>query len=297
MTFSQQPPEEMLSAIIDASPIGMILANREGKIVFSNEKAEKIFGYTRAQFLNLSVNQLIPEQLREFHNKVQTEFKHNPSPRAMDYGRILPALTKDGSEIQVQLGLSPIEEKLCHCVLISILEMSNQIIKVASYHDALTGLANRNLFKEIGNNLRNLAIRNKTGLSLFFVDLDGFKGVNDQFGHAAGDMVLCEVANILNSSLRKNDIASRIGGDEFVMCFYGADNIKHLKAMARGLIEKISAIKEIDGFNIDINASIGAINAARPENMSLEDMTKAADKLMYEAKKAGKGRVVAKKIE
>jgi len=293
LSKTQPLPDSTFLTIINASPIGMLLANKKGIITFSNPQAESIFGYTHSEFKEITVNQLVPDKLRKLHEQMRSDFNHSPTPRAMAYGRTLPAVTRNGVEIQVQLGLTPLKTDNEDAVLISIIDISNQILKVASYHDALTGLANRNLFKELASNLQSLSIRNKTSLSLLFLDLDGFKKVNDQSGHATGDRVLCQVASILTQSIRKNDIASRIGGDEFVLCFYDIKDIEHLQTLARNLIKQVTSIRKVDGHNVKIGASIGAIMAPNPLNMSIEDMIKSADRLMYSAKKAGKGQAIS----
>ncbi len=288
---------ELISAIINASPIGMLLVNNRGKIVFSNDKSENIFGYDKNELINLSVNCLVPDKLREMHEIIRDEFVSSSSPHAMDYGRILPGRKKNGFEIQLQIGLTPLIFKNKNYILASIIDIYNQVLKVASYHDALTGLANRNLFRELANNLHSLSIRNRIGLSMLFLDLDGFKSVNDQFGHATGDGVLCKVADILNNSVRKNDVASRIGGDEFIMCLYGVESILQLEMVAKGIIEKISLIKNINGQKISVGISIGALHITKPEEWLLDDMVKEADKLMYQAKAQGKGGVVSENKE
>ena len=285
-----------LLAILNASPIGMLLIDRQGDICYANPRAEKVFGYDHNELIHISVNQLVPDKLQQLHEKMRQEFMGDHTPRAMDHGRILPAKTKDGREIQLQLGLTPLKTEKESYVLVSIIDKTNTILKVASYHDSLTGLANRNLFRELAENLRNLAIRNHTGLALLFLDLDGFKGINDECGHAAGDMVLCEVAEILNKSVRKNDIACRLGGDEFLLCLYGINNISHLNKISQNLIQSISNIQKNNKLQAKVSASIGAINTLNPENISLEDMIRYADELMYAAKKAGKNQVIYKDI-
>jgi len=278
--------EELLT-IINVSPVGMILVNADGNINLSNSKAESIFGYEHNEFINLSVNQLVPDKFYESHEKMRKDFVDRPTPRAMDYGRVLLGKTKSGEEIQLQLGLTPITLSHDHFILVTVIDISNQILKVASYHDSLTGLANRNLFSEF----------NKTSLSVLFLDLDGFKVINDDFGHAAGDAVLCQVADILNDSVRKNDIACRMGGDEFLLCFYGVEKISYLNAMANNLIEEISSISLANGDKLGVGVSIGAINVKKPENLTLDKIISLADKLMYEAKQAGKGLVVSRVVD
>ncbi len=284
---------ELISAIIDASPIGMLLVDGRGKIVFSNTKSENIFGYGEHELIGLSVNCLVPDKLREIHESIRDEFVNSSSSHAMDYGRVLPGRKKNGFEVQLQIGLTPLQFENKNYILASIIDIYNQVLKVASYHDALTGLANRNLFRELANNLHSLSIRNRLGLSMLFLDLDGFKNVNDKFGHATGDGVLCKVADVLSASVRKNDIVSRIGGDEFIMCLYGIESMQQLEIVAKTIIEKVSLIKKINDQAVSIGISIGALYIARPEEWLLDDMIKEADKLMYRAKAMGKGGVVA----
>lgn len=284
-----QPSNELLLSIINALPVGVFLTTVTGEITIANQKAEQIFGFNKDELTGCSVNQLIPERYDESHKKLRQEYFNSPSLRAMDHGRILPALKKNQQEIQVEVGLTPLLIDGQSYVMASVIEASNQILKIASYNDQLTGLPNRNLFLELSGNLRNLAIRNGDRLTIMFIDLDNFKNINDQYGHDTGDLVLCEVANILRDSIRINDIAGRIGGDEFLICLYGIKSIIDIKTISNNIINKISAIKKIEDNKINISASIGAISAALPNTVLLDEMIKMADKAMYKAKHSGKG--------
>jgi diguanylate cyclase (GGDEF)-like protein/PAS domain S-box-containing protein len=286
-----QPSKEMLLSIVNALPIGVFLAGDNGSIMVANPKAEEIFGFNEGELAGNTVDQLIPERHRESHEKMRIDYMNTPSLRAMGHGRILPALTKDKQEIQVEVGLTPITLNEQNYVLVSIIEASNPILKVAAYNDPLTGLPNRNLFIELCENLRNLAIRNGDRLTMMFIDLDNFKSVNDSYGHDVGDQVLCKVADILHNSIRINDVAGRIGGDEFLICLYGIKSIIDIKTISNNIIRKISDIRYIEEKKIDISASIGAVSAALPNAMSLDEMIKKSDKAMYKAKKSGKGNV------
>ena len=287
-----QLSDEMLMSMLNALPVGTLLTTREGKIIFSNPKSEDLLGFDKGELSGCSVDKLVPGQYRESHEKMRVDYMNAPTPRSMKNGRVLHALKKNGQEIQVQIGLSPLIVDSINYVLVSIIEVSNQIFKVAAYHDPLTGLPNRNLFNELTETLRNLAIRNGTHLTLIFIDLDGFKDVNDRHGHEVGDLVLCEVADILGKCVRKNDIIGRIGGDEFLMCFYGIESSIDLDNILNNLIKVISSIKNVRGNKIDISASIGAVSTSEPDNFLINDMVKMADKLMYRAKKSGKGKVL-----
>lgn len=263
-----------------------------GVIVFSNRKVEDLFGFRHAELAGRSIDSLVPERHRKMHEKVRADYVAAPSPRAMGEGRIVSGLTKNGEEVQLEVGLTPLQVGVNDYVLVSIVEVSNEILKVAAYHDPLTGLPNRNLFKEIGEKLRNLAIRSGDSLALAYVDLDGFKHVNDQYGHDVGDLVLREVAEILRNSVRRNDIVCRIGGDEFVMCLYGIVDKVAIEKLSFGVLEKISSVRDIGGNNVDISASIGVASTDKPVAVLFDDLIRIADRLMYEAKQTGKGRVV-----
>jgi len=282
----------ILKAILDHSPIGMLLVNKSGCIIFSNLKSERIFGYRNKELLGLSIDRLVPNKLHKPHESMREEFSNSSTSHAMDYGRVLPARKKDNSEIQVQIGLNPFKYKSEKYTLVSIIDMRNQVLKIASYHDALTGLPNRNLFKELSNNLLHLASRNQLCIAVLFIDLDGFKYINDTFSHSTGDKILCKVSEIFSRSIRKNDVVSRIGGDEFVIFLYGIKNKKALKKLANTMLQQIISLNYIDNHKINISASIGAHFSTQPGKKLIDDLLKDADKLMYDAKNTGKAKVI-----
>jgi diguanylate cyclase (GGDEF)-like protein/PAS domain S-box-containing protein len=280
-----------LQLIISNLPIGVLLVEPEGGILFSNLKINTLFGYKENELLNHNVQDLLPSRLQKKHIKMMTKFWLEPSSRSMSLGRILLGKRKDGKEISIQLGLNPLVIEERECVAIFMIEVTNPILNLASNYDPLTGLPNRALFNEVSNNLRNLAIRKKAHLGMMFIDLDGFKNTNDQFGHHIGDLILCKVANILSKNIRKNDIISRIGGDEFVICLYEVENKAKLEYFSKKVIEQICSIQNINEHTIEVSASVGAIYVAIPDKISITDMIKMADKLMYKAKRRKKGTV------
>ncbi len=280
-------------AITEALPIGLFLVDTNGQITYANVKAHEVFGYEENGLTGHLVEDLIPQRLRETHRAVRIAYSKDPVDIAMSGGRVLPGLTRDGSEVDLQIGITPLTAEY---TLISFIESTNEIIKPSSAHDPLTGLPNRRLFDESSDALRNLAIRNKSDVSLLFIDLDNIKAVNDRFGHATGDSLICEVATLLEDNLRESDLIARVGGDEFVMCLYGMGARDSLEKLAKTLIDKISAIRNVDGHQIIAGASIGAIITHTPQTSSIKKLVGIADGLMYEAKKAGKGRAVIKEV-
>ena len=295
MSQSNLSKSDLLS-IINSSPVGMLLVNKKGIIIFSNHKAQAIFAYSEDELHNMPVNTLIPERHLSNHNKMMQKFLVKPSPTAMAAGRVLPALMKNGDETMVEIGLVPIKLSEQELILVSTIEASNTVLKVAVFHDPLTGLPNRNLFYELSNNLRNLAIRNQVKLTVIFLDLDYFKQVNDDYGHNVGDLVLIEVASILHKSIRNNDVVGRLGGDEFIACLYDSGDKASIELLTKKLNSAIANITEIHGHPINISASIGAVTTQNPDSIHLDEMIKRADRLMYKVKNSGKGKTLCEDI-
>lgn len=157
-----------------------------------------------------------------------------------------------------------------------------------SHHDALTGLANRALFHIVVNQQLALCQRNKTELAILYIDLDGFKTVNDTQGHALGDMLLRAVCSRITGAIRDSDIAARLGGDEFAVALIHTD-LKNAVAFAERLIEIISEPYQIGEIGVGISASVGI--AGYPVSAKdVDTLLKSADHAMYKAKGMGKRR-------
>lgn len=157
--------------------------------------------------------------------------------------------------------------------------------------DALTGLANRSRFREVFARERQRYLRQKTPLSLLVADIDHFKHVNDEFGHDAGDMALCFVADILSNRIRQTDIAGRLGGEEFGVLLSGAD-IDYARQVAEMLRELVAERPfRYRGRDIALSISIGLAELAR-DGMDFRTLFATADRRLYQAKAEGRNRVV-----
>jgi diguanylate cyclase (GGDEF)-like protein len=155
-------------------------------------------------------------------------------------------------------------------------------------HDALTGLANRGLFATIVNDRIALCRRTGSPLAVLYIDLDGFKIVNDHHGHAVGDELLRAVAARLKSGLRSSDVAARLGGDEFAALLFET-SAQAAGAVASKLIDSISQPYQLGAHEVTLSASIGV--AGYPESgTNCEQLLQRADEAMYRAKVAGKRR-------
>lgn len=162
-------------------------------------------------------------------------------------------------------------------------------------HDNLTGLPNRGLFYEIVAKQLRITARNGSPLSLLFIDLDGFKKINDQYGHAAGDHLLCAVASRLGSALRRSDTCARLGGDEFAVALPDTGKLD-AELIGLKVIKCLSGPYEFDSHLMHVSASIGIAEALNRAT-NVEGLVRAADDAMYIAKVAGKARVHVSRID
>lgn len=153
-------------------------------------------------------------------------------------------------------------------------------------HDALTGLPNRIFTIQNLRDAMALARRNKTQVGILFLDLDGFKAVNDQFGHETGDKLLKYVARILVGSVREIDTVGRFGGDEFVIILQCLNDGTEASIAAKRIIDSFSNSIEIDSNLCKIGISIG-ITVFPSDSAEPEELIKKADFAMYSAKKQG----------
>jgi diguanylate cyclase (GGDEF)-like protein len=157
-----------------------------------------------------------------------------------------------------------------------------------AYHDSLTGLGNRLLFKEqLEEALKDVSVASHP-LAVLFLDLDGFKAVNDTLGHSIGDLLLKSVATKLRDILPRTDRIARLGGDEFAILQISAAQPGSSIALAEKIIEVVGQPNSIDGHDVTVGASVG-IAVARPGDMNTENFLKSADLAMYSAKSDGRG--------
>lgn len=156
-------------------------------------------------------------------------------------------------------------------------------------HDALTGLANRVLFMEQMERAIAQADRLGTSVATIFTDLDGFKEINDQRGHEAGDHALIEVGTRLRQTLRAGDTIARFGGDEFAMLLEGVIVPDEVVSAAERILTALDAPYLVDGQVVRLNASVGIAVASDPTT-SPTRLLRDADTALYRAKSDGKGR-------
>ena len=203
---------------------------------------------------------------------------------------------KDGSMYSVYQSITPLYDSqgnISHflCVQQDVSEKKEleRKIEYLAYHDVLTGLPNRTLLNDRLQQAISQSKRDQTEFSLLFVDLDGFKDVNDTHGHAAGDQLLKMVAERLRACVREGDTVARLGGDEFMVLLRDVSADQGLISIAHKIIERIAMPYELDVCHARITASIG-ISRYPHDSVLADKLMDCADMAMYTAKHGGKNR-------
>jgi diguanylate cyclase (GGDEF)-like protein len=172
---------------------------------------------------------------------------------------------------------------------ISDLKVAQRELEHLATHDYLTGLPNRSLFNERLDDAVARHKRSGESVAVLFCDLDGFKRVNDEFGHAAGDQLLVEVASRLRSITRASETAARVGGDEFVLVVTEVADNEELASLAERVIHAVASPVDLDDGNevkVGISVGVGVAWQDQPDVESDRLLT-VADTAMYQAKARG----------
>lgn len=197
----------------------------------------------------------------------------------------------DVAPIPVYKGVKE-AEALCRSInelIFSLSDAEKRLDKMqyAAHTDRLTGLPNRAALDEYIVKTTALAARNEKPLEFLYIDLDGFKPINDKYGHAAGDLVLIEVGKRLNECIRKEEIVARIGGDEFVAIIY-SDESNAGESVAQRILNALTSPFDIGTMEVSAGCSIGI--SRWNKDLSVKAVLENADKALYMSKKSGKNR-------
>jgi len=174
---------------------------------------------------------------------------------------------------------------------ITLRKLAEQRVERLAMQDPLTGLANRRSFNQFLNRELRNSIRNRSAISLVLIDVDNFKGYNDELGHIAGDQCLINIASALHAQTRRaSDLAARIGGDEFVLVLGNTDLPRALK-VSEAALAAIFNFKMIFGDANQVTASMGLASLVPAEQHNEEHLFQQADEALYRAKAAGRNRI------
>lgn len=193
-----------------------------------------------------------------------------------------------------EVALAQVEAVLVHTQEALVSARQNEdVSRQRALHDSATGLPNRELFDDRMTQAIAMAERHGWNLAVLFLDLDGFKQINDAHGHAAGDTVLKEVARRLALNSRDEDTVCRSGGDEFLVLLINPEGAGTPERIARGILDLIAEPIDAGGFKLSVAVSIGI--ALFPEHATIgADLVAHADAAMYQAKRAGGGTSLAR---
>lgn len=203
-------------------------------------------------------------------------------------------IRRDGVEIPIEDSGSSIYERdgqpagaviVFHDV--SAVRAMSQELTYAAQHDFLTGLPNRLLLNDRIHQAIAFAPRNKKQVAVLFLDLDGFKHINDSLGHPIGDKLLQSVANRLVDCVRTSDTVSRQGGDEFVVLLSGAEQWEDAVITARRMLREVAEVHSVDQHDLHVTASIG-VSVYPDDGLDAETLIRNADTAMYQAKANGR---------
>lgn len=279
-----------LAAIVENANDAIIGRTFNGTIQSWNAAAERMLGYTAAEAAGRPITFILPPG-RQSNLARNTE-------RVLSGEAVAPyeskRVTKDGRMIDVLVSISPVrnnsgEISSASVILhdISALKQALDRLNYLTQHDELTGLPNRNLFRDRLASAMARARRNGQIVALMFLDLDRFKEINDSLGHAAGDMVLQAVAKLLTKSLREADTIARLGGDEFTLILENMAQTDQATAMAEKILRIFSDPLIIEDREIYVTPSVGiALYPGSGEDV--DTLLQTADVAMYHAKEEGR---------
>jgi len=171
------------------------------------------------------------------------------------------------------------------------LKKAQEKLKNQANRDPLTDMYNRRYFAEISSNIIEIAKRKKENLSLFMIDIDKFKNINDTYGHNIGDEIILLLVDTLNNKLRKSDIAARFGGEEFAIILPNTEK-KYIFAIAENIRKEVEKlVYKSDVGDVKFTISLGIGNFEYASDKSIEEALKRADKALYYAKEHGRNQV------
>ncbi|HRW36765.1 MAG: sensor domain-containing diguanylate cyclase [Acidimicrobiales bacterium] len=275
----------------------VVFIHREDRsIAFVSPSVADVLGYTPDEFTALRTYELIhPDDLPEAARTAE-DVRSGPG---RSYRSVLRIRHRDGSWVWAEVvGRNLIDDPAVQGVVQTLRDISDrraleEQLAHQARHDGLTGLANRNHFLDQLD--AALAGTADPQLAVLYLDLDGFKAINDGRGHRTGDEVLREVARRMAGATRHDegerprDVVGRLGGDEFAAFFGGVASDEDAAGVGQRVLEAVSGELVLDGVAIDVRASVGV---ARPQpGEDADGVLARADAALYEAKRAGRAQV------
>ena len=286
--------ENRYRSIIENIDEGYCEVDQNGNITFFNDRMRDILGYSREELADMNSADMLEEKdvARVFEHFAEVYESDEPQPEftclikrkdgTRKFVGLTPTVIKDG--MGKKTGLRSIVRDVDRQK-----KYEENLIYLA-YHDALTGLKNRKAFYEQLQDALYHAKRYGNELALIYIDIDKFKKVNDTLGHEIGDVLLLEIRDRLQNTLRKTDFVSRIGGDEFVVLVDNPNHI-HPAAIAEKIVKNLSKPYNLKGNMVDYISSSVGISIFPKDAVDMDNLVKKADQAMYKAKENRNGYV------
>jgi diguanylate cyclase (GGDEF)-like protein/PAS domain S-box-containing protein len=280
--------------IMTVADIALIACDVAGHIVEASPQAAEMFGYTQGELLGMSVHLLLPPHQRAAHaNHMAGFLAGTDAIRRMRDRSEVTGYRKDGSFFPVEASIAKVRAGPGWLLVATLQDVSErkrveEALVWKATHDALTGLPNRSLIRERLANALWRSRRQIESVALLFIDLDGFKAINDALGHEAGDELLKVVAQRLGEQVRPGDSVGRLAGDEFVVLCDRVEQPVMLATLAERLNDALrQPLTLANGHEIRVAASIG-VAIGHGSTHAADDLLRNADTAMYAVKSRGR---------
>jgi len=281
---------QLLASVFENTQEGIVITDPTGTIIEVNASFERITEYDRAELMGRNPSLLQSgHHGPEFYQALWMALMEEGVWRGEIWNR-----RKGGEVYPQQLTISAVQDSHGHishfvgvAVDISAIKRHEAELDRIAHYDALTGLPNRVLLNDRMRQAISKAQRERTLLAVCFLDVDGFKPVNDTYGHNAGDLLLIELAERFNAVLRGNDTVARLGGDEFILLLADLKDQTACTQILERILSTISRPFDIDGATVTVTASIG-VTLYPLGAKDTDTLIRQADQAMYKSKQMGK---------
>lgn len=290
--------ENELRAILQNAHDAFIAIDEHGLVTEWNRQAEQLLGWSGKEAIGQELAELIiPPEQRELHRRGMKHFLATGEGVVINNRVEINAMRRDGNELPVEMTVGVVQRRDGHLFIAFLHDITERqafrnSLQEMALTDILTGLPNRRAFTQKLPEAMARAARTPQKLGLLFMDVDGFKGINDKYGHKAGDELLVQFAERLIDSIRETDTAARLAGDEFtVILEYLQDGQSDAIMVAEKILASVRRPFVLGAATVDVSSSIGVALYEPALHPDQDALVAQADKAMYAAKKAGKNRV------